>query len=71
MTSQDIPNVERLRLEPGDIAVLSYPQKLTPETVDQMVERMAAFREKHGVDIPLLVLDSGGRLQIINKAELG
>jgi hypothetical protein len=68
MTETDaLPFIERLHLEPGDILVLSYPTRLTAETAYRIQEQV---RTRLGAIVPVVVLDSGGRLQIVNKSEL-
>jgi len=67
VTNQEVPNIERLHLEPGDILVLTYPQKITAETADRIA---AQLKDRFGAEVPVCVIDSGGRLQVVNKAEL-
>jgi hypothetical protein len=63
----EVPTIERLRLEPGDILVLTYQQRITAETAVRIEEQL---KDRFGAEIPVCVIDSGGRLQVVNKAEL-
>ena len=59
--------VQRMHLQPGDILVYVWPGKLTQEQADTVKQKL---RKAFGTDIPVVVLDGGARLQVVNKNEL-
>lgn len=45
-------------VQPGETLVLRLPGHPTPEELTQAAERIEFWRERHGVDMPVLVLPS-------------
>jgi len=60
-------DIQRLYLKPGDVLIYTYPGKLRSDTADIIRERL---REIFEADIPIVILDHGARLQVVNKNEL-
>jgi acid phosphatase class B len=60
-------DIQRLHLEPGDVLVYVYPRKMTAETIDRISHQL---RKAFKADIPIVILDQGARLQVVNKNEL-
>jgi hypothetical protein len=63
-----VVDIQRLHLEPGDVLIYTYPGgKLTAETIDRISHQL---RQAFDADIPIVVLDRGAKLQVVNKNEL-
>jgi hypothetical protein len=67
-SEQDVPLVERLRCEPGDVIVYCCPRRLSPVEARDIAMRFDGVTGL--VDIPVVVMDGGARLQVVNKADL-
>jgi hypothetical protein len=69
--SPEVPYVERLHLEPGDVLIYSHPGRLSRQDAESISTHLKArLWDLFGVDVPLLIFDQGGRLQVLDKAEL-
>jgi malonyl CoA-acyl carrier protein transacylase len=66
-TEIDVREIQRLRLEPGDVLIYRTSVKLTVEQVDHIKEQLRAIFDS---DIPIVVLSHDARLQVVNKNEL-
>ena len=65
MTAADLREIPPVtvavaRLEPGDVIVVEFPLKLTPDAMDQAVEVLADVFPKHRA----VVLDGGATLKV-------
>jgi hypothetical protein len=68
--TQDVvaADIQRLHLQPGDVLIYTYPGgKLTAETIDRIAHQLRQAFDAH---IPVVVLDRGAKLQVVNKNEL-
>ena len=61
----EITEVQRLRLEPGDILVIRSPQSLTPDDA-QMVQQRVRVILRLPEDFPLLVLPGGMSVEAVS-----
>lgn len=68
MTDIELKDVERLRLEPGDVLVYVTPDLIDAETATRLTDQL---RHQFGAHVPVVVLDAGARFQVVNKAEIG
>ena len=57
--------VQVARFEPGDIAVLSYPMAVSRSMAVGVTEVWEETMKRCGKDVPLIVLDSGGKLAVM------
>jgi hypothetical protein len=64
----EVPYIERVRLEPGDTLVLSYPAevRISAETAFALREKLRAMFD---FEVPIVILDKGGRFQVITSKE--
>jgi hypothetical protein len=64
----EVPYIERVRLEPGDILVLTYPAgvRITAEIAVALKEKL---RVMFDFEVPIVILDKGGRFQVITSKE--
>jgi len=60
-------HIEKLRLAPGDIAVLSTDLPLTKEQASELLKR---FQEAAGAQNKVLVLTSGLKVAALTRAEI-
>ncbi len=58
-----IPDVQRLRLEPGDRIVLSWAGKISHHVADALIERM----EKLCVGHKVIILDGGLKMSVLSE----
>lgn len=66
---QALGEVSRLRLlEPGDVLVLRFPQRLTHEQVNRIRETVRTVLKDGAV--PVLILDGGADISIVNCREM-
>jgi hypothetical protein len=63
-----LPEVQRLSLSPGDVIVLMAPEPVKPEWAEQALH---VLRERLGHEVPILFLDSGVRMAVVNEGDLG
>jgi len=61
----EITEVERLTLKPGDILVIRYPGRVSPQDADRIKKVM---RSRLDESIPILILDSGAAVEVIGEA---
>lgn len=60
-----VGGLAKLQLQPGDVLVLSVPQRLSMEIADRLT---AVLHERFGADQKVLVLDGGISLQVVRAA---
>lgn len=61
---EDVEEVRRLTIRPGDTLVFRFKQRLSREVVDDIGQYV---KEKLGEDIKLMILDQGTALDILEK----
>jgi hypothetical protein len=73
MADADLPEitaVERLTLRPGDALVIRFPGPIDPRQFDRITEAVRV-RLKLDDAIPVLVLDSGVSVEVIEAPKSG
>lgn len=73
MTGSPLPEtatIQRLRLQPGDMLVISVPEVLRSVERDRMADLIGRFQDAAGLGspVPVLVLDGGKSLQLMTAA---
>jgi hypothetical protein len=63
---EDLEEVRRLTIRPGDILVFRFKQRLRADTAHEIGEHLEA---KLGEDIKILILDQGTALDILEKTD--
>jgi len=60
----EITEIQRLRLNPGDTLVITFPGHLTPAVAEMIRERL---RQKFPESVTILILDQGARLAVLES----
>jgi hypothetical protein len=60
----DLQDIQRLRLEPGDVLVLRMPDRLTAAAVEHLANTMQDAIPGHKV----IVLEKGAQLEVVSGA---
>lgn len=62
-----IQSIQRLQVQPGDVIVISVPFRLHREAT----EYIRATVDRHLPGVPVIVLDAGSTLQVVNADQAG
>lgn len=65
MSEFDVENLRRIRVEPGDIFVLTLARDVSAAEAQGIRDN---WRERFGSDVPLLLLSGGAQLSVLNTA---
>lgn len=65
MERNEFPEVQVLRVQPGDVLLFSTPHSLTMEEYDRIAEDLTKLRDSLGVEnVRVVILDSGLNLTV-------
>jgi hypothetical protein len=63
---EDVEEVRRLTIQPGDILVFRFKHRLRVDTANEIGEHLKA---KLGEDVKILILDQGTAIDILEKTD--
>jgi F420-0:gamma-glutamyl ligase-like protein len=64
-----LQSMQKLDVKDGDIVVISYPERLTPETMVNIRNAIEGVVRESGRKVSVMVMDSNASIGVLSKRE--